>query len=178
VRPSANLRFHKVAPEPKQLPTPDLDACEGWSCQRRRTVWLQWRPVGRSSVLVPIQCCEGSPRGAIRSRTTPSRDLPLVVGAEPSVRLSVCRNVLLPEVTSIVAEFVKLRYRLGPFTPTTTGPCYIPSTRTAEKTPLPAVTLLLLVTQPLPRSGCFSGSAVLAFIKYVIILLKRVWTVL
>jgi hypothetical protein len=25
VRPSANLRFHKVAPEPKQLPTPALD---------------------------------------------------------------------------------------------------------------------------------------------------------
>jgi hypothetical protein len=25
VRLSANLRFHKVAPEPKQLPTPDID---------------------------------------------------------------------------------------------------------------------------------------------------------
>jgi hypothetical protein len=24
LRPSANLRFHKVAPEPKQLPTPGL----------------------------------------------------------------------------------------------------------------------------------------------------------
>jgi hypothetical protein len=45
-------------------------------------------------------------------------------------------------------------------------PRYITSTRTAQKTTLPTVTLLLRVTQPLPSNDCFSGSTILALSKY------------
>jgi hypothetical protein len=37
------------------------------------------------------------------------------------------------------------------------GPRYIASAQTTQKTPLPTVTPLLSVTQPLPGSGCFPG---------------------
>jgi hypothetical protein len=40
------------------------------------------------------------------------------------------------------------------------GPRYVALARTAQKTALPKVTPLLLVTQPLPSNGCFSGSTV------------------
>jgi hypothetical protein len=43
------------------------------------------------------------------------------------------------------------------------GPRYIASARTAQKTPLPTVTPLLRVTQPLSSNDCLSGSTVLAF---------------
>jgi hypothetical protein len=36
----------------------------------------------------------------------------------------------------------------------------------AQRTPVPAVTPLLRVTQPSPSDGCFSGSTVLALSKY------------
>jgi hypothetical protein len=39
VRPSANLRFHKVAPEPKQLPTPGLDRPLGYDHIWIRDLW-------------------------------------------------------------------------------------------------------------------------------------------
>jgi hypothetical protein len=47
------------------------------------------------------------------------------------------------------------------------GPRYIGSARMiAQKTPLPTVTPLLRVTQPLPSNVCFSGSAVHTLSKY------------
>jgi hypothetical protein len=42
------------------------------------------------------------------------------------------------------------------------GPRYMTSARTAQKTPLPTVTRLLHVTQPLPSNGCFYGFTILA----------------
>jgi hypothetical protein len=46
----------------------------------------------------------------------------------------------------------------------------VSSARTAQKTPLPKVTPLFRVTQPLRSNGCFSGSTVLALSKYATIL--------
>jgi hypothetical protein len=46
------------------------------------------------------------------------------------------------------------------------SPLYVASVRTAQKTPLPTVTPLLVVAQPLPSNGCFCGSTVVAFSKY------------
>jgi hypothetical protein len=48
-------------------------------------------------------------------------------------------------------------------------PHYIASTRTPQKTPLPTLTLLLHVTQPLPNNVCFSGSTILALSKHATI---------
>jgi hypothetical protein len=45
------------------------------------------------------------------------------------------------------------------------GPRYITPARTARKTPLPTVTPLLGVTQPLPGNGCFSDSTFFALSK-------------
>jgi hypothetical protein len=45
-------------------------------------------------------------------------------------------------------------------------PRYIASSRIGEKTPLPIVTPLLRVAQPLPSNGCFSACTVLALSKY------------
>jgi hypothetical protein len=53
-------------------------------------------------------------------------------------------------------------------------PFYIASVRTAQTTPLPTVTPLLRVIQPLPSNGCFSGSTVLALSKYATVLLLDV----
>jgi hypothetical protein len=53
-----------------------------------------------------------------------------------------------------------------------TGPYYIVSVRTAKKTPLSIVTLLLRVAQPLANNDCFSGFTVLALSKYATILTR------
>jgi hypothetical protein len=65
------------------------------------------------------------------------------------------------------------------------APRYIASALTAQKTPLPAVTPSLRVTQPLPSNDCFSGSTVLALSKYATLLkwilkelYEKVWTAL
>jgi hypothetical protein len=54
----------------------------------------------------------------------------------------------------------------------TAGPLYIASAQTAQKTPLPTVTPLLRVTQPLPNNGWF-WSTVLALSKYATIILLK-----
>jgi hypothetical protein len=55
------------------------------------------------------------------------------------------------------------------------GPRYIASARTAQKTPLPTLTLLLRVTQPLPRNYCFSDSTVLVLSKYATLRFSLEW---
>jgi hypothetical protein len=54
------------------------------------------------------------------------------------------------------------------------GPRYTDFARIGQKTPLPAVTSLLRVTQPSPSNGCFSGSTIIAFRNYVTIMNLRV----
>jgi hypothetical protein len=46
------------------------------------------------------------------------------------------------------------------------GTRYIASTRLSQRTPLPTVTPLLRVTQPLPSNGCFCDSKILTLRKY------------
>jgi hypothetical protein len=48
-------------------------------------------------------------------------------------------------------------------------PRYIASAQTAQETPLPTITPLLRVTQPLLSNGCFSGSTIFALCKYATI---------
>jgi hypothetical protein len=52
----------------------------------------------------------------------------------------------------------------------TSGSCYRASAWRAQITPLPAVTPMLRVAQPLLINGCFSRSAVLALSKYTTVL--------
>jgi hypothetical protein len=54
---------------------------------------------------------------------------------------------------------------------------YMASAWTPQKTSLRTVTPLLLVTQPLPSNGCFSGCTVLALSKYATIYTKFKFTV-
>jgi hypothetical protein len=49
------------------------------------------------------------------------------------------------------------------------GPRYVDLVRIPQKTPLPTLTQLFRVTQPLPNSGCFSGSTILAFSRHATI---------
>jgi hypothetical protein len=54
----------------------------------------------------------------------------------------------------------------------TAGTYYIASARIAQKTPLPIVTTLLPVTQPLPSNCCLPGFTIAALSKYATILTK------
>jgi hypothetical protein len=58
------------------------------------------------------------------------------------------------------------------------GPPYIASVWTAQKTPLPTVTPLLHVTQSLSSSGYLFGSTILALSKYGTICCLEVCSVL
>jgi hypothetical protein len=55
------------------------------------------------------------------------------------------------------------------------GPRYTASVRTAQKTMLTTVALLLRVTQTLLIRSCFSGSTILALSKYTIVCKQSSW---